>query len=311
MKKPLLCIMGILGIMLIGVPSAIAQPNPFETGGAEEPLLEASPSGGLSASTYTDRARQAVRGPFEAAPPPMAVKEREAMPPELMMEPEMGMIPPGMVPQPQQPLPTPTPFVRMIRVVTGRRVKCAVTGQLLEDVRYEEVPETMKDQFYDDGTHGDEVANDGTYTNIEEINDVIGVEAFELEIRLVNLLLAAENFGPLGFFRLFVLTDDPVSLIPKRILTEEDLDTKLESWANIFLRMFRKNKDDIYSEFYSLYVPPPPPKPKFPMPPGFNPVEMEKAKEERQRMGMETGVLGEPVGAASGRYYETEMFVGR
>ncbi|MCD6386665.1 hypothetical protein J7M23_12940 [Candidatus Sumerlaeota bacterium] len=308
MKKQILCIIGMLGIMMIAVP-IVGQLNPFETGGAEEPLLESSPSGGLSASTYTGRAREAVRGPFEPPPAPVAPKEREAIPPE-MMGPEMAMMMRAeMGAQPTPQLPTPTPFVRMIRVVTGRRVKCAVTGELLEDVRYEEVPETMKDQFYDDGTHGDEVANDGTYTNIEEINDVIGPKALELEIKLINLLLAAESYGPLGFFRLFTLTDEPVSLIPKRILTEEDLDTKLESWANIFLRMFRKNKDDIYSEFYSLYVPPPPLKPKYPMPPGFNPVEMEKAKEAQKKMGV--GVLGEPIGAASSRYYETEMFMGR
>jgi hypothetical protein len=198
----------------------------------------------------------------------------------------------------------------MIRVVTGQRVRDAVTGMLLEDVRYEEVPEYMVDQFYDDGTHGDEVANDGTYTNVVEIDDVIGPETAELQLKLINLLLGSEEMGPLGFFRLFALTDEPVSQLPKRIMTEEDLDTKLETWANVFLRMFRKNKDDLYSDFYSLYVPSPPPKPQLPIPPGFNPVEMEALKEEQEAMQSNSGndlfggsAAGDPMGGHMGRYY--------
>ncbi len=217
---------------------------------------------------------------------------------------------------PAAPVATPTPFIKMIRVITGRKVKCAVCGRLLEDVVYEEVPETMKDKFYDDGTHGDEVANDGTYTNIVEVNDVIGPECRPLLFRLVNLLSGSDDLGPLGFFRLFVMTDEPVSTVPKSIGVEEDLDTKLESWAGVFLRMFRKNKDDVYSEYYNLYVPPPPMKPKYPVPPGFNPIEAEqreKAGQAQQQRGGMMGpegpmgsgeVMGEPGAGRAGGYYK-------
>lgn len=305
MKRELNIITVLLGMVMMTLP-CFGQLNPFETGGAEKPLLESSPTGGLDASPFIDRAREAAGQP--PVPPPTAPA---AVPPEVF--PEEGFAVEGRpMMQPAAPLPTPTPFIRMMRVVTGRKVNCAVCGKLLEDIRYEEVPETMRDQFYDDGTHGDVQAGDGTYTNIEEIKDMIGSECMPLVIRLANLLLTSEEYGPLGFFRLFILTDEPVSLIGKRILTEEELDSKLESWAGIFFRMFRKNKDDLYSEFYTLYMPPPPMKPKYPMPPGFNPVEMEKMKEAQasqqagammpEYVGRE--VTGEAEGAASSRYFK-------
>lgn len=291
------------------------QLNPFDTGNAEQPILDASPSGGISPTMPLERARAAA-GVAEGQPLMTAPIDREMRDEgHTAFEPGPGMSP--YIGGPTMPVPTPTPFIKMIRVITGRRVNCAVCGKLLEDVQYDEVPETMKDLFYDDGTHGDEVANDGTYTNIEEIKDFIGPECLPLVIRLVNLLVASEDFGPLGFFRLFALTDEPVSLIPKRISTEEDLDAKLESWAGLFLRMFRQNKDDIYSAFYNLYVPPPPTKPKLPIPPGFNPVAMEKMRQQGsgqmwQGGPMPGGVMpeaagvgpaGEPVGPATGKYY--------
>ncbi len=301
----------ILALMSLVLP-VIGQLNPFETGGAEAPLVESSPTGGLDASEYTGQAESAAgRGTQPGVSFPVSPEAAEfggPMDPEMMMYNAQFRREMMGAPQ-QQLLPTPTPFIRMIRVVTGRRVKCAVCGRLLEDIRYEEVPETLKDQYYDDGTHGDEVANDGTYTNIEEISDVVGPGCLAIETRLINLLLTSEELGPLGFFRLFTLTDEPISNIPKRINTEEDLDNKLESWANVFLRMFRKNKDDIYSEFYSLYVPPPPVKPKFPLPPGFNPPEIDKMKEEMEAQERERAV-GEPMGGASSRYYEGGMMMG-
>lgn len=305
-----ICLMIII-IVIMALP-CMAQLNPFETGGAEAPIVEASPSGGISPSPFVGRTRDAaeaagMRGAVSAEGYPMEA-------PPGMMDPEMMMMRGMAAPRAQQQiqLPTPTPIVRMIRVVTGRRVHCAVCNRLLEDVRFEEVPETMRDEFYDDGTHGDEVANDGTYTNIEVVDNVIGPECVELEIKLINLLVSSEDKGPLGFFRLFALTDEDVSLVPQRILVEEDLDTKLQSWASVFLRMFRKNKDDIYSEFYSLYVPPPPQKPKLPMPPGFNPPERERleAEQEQQRGAfMGEGIMGEPMGGASGRYYDESMMM--
>lgn len=271
----------------------LAQLNPFDTGGAERPLLDASPTGGLDARTWTGRAR-AVAGSAPAAMPvppsrmgvdfvdadawagagPAAAAVAASAPPA------------GWVSAPAPgtgPTPTPTPV--MVMVIGGQRVRCAVCGTLLEDVRRAQVPEIVaKTQFHDDGTHGDLEAGDGEYTNTTERNDeFLGPECNALKQRLLALLHYCEETDSLQFFRLYATTTEPISQITKSRYEEQERDAKLKEWNERFLRMFRKNPDDPTSGFYPLYVPIPPKPPEVPMPPGFNPILAEQLREEERR----------------------------
>ncbi len=316
MRRFSLLFVGLFAILAWAFASVtLAQLNPFDTGGAERPLLDASPTGGLDASTYIGGAR-AVAAPVPAARPgPSNFVDGWAG----------GAGPPGAGAAPSEaptqwvaapapgtgPTPTPTPV--MVMVIGGQRVRCAVCGTLLEDVRRAQVPEIVaKTQFYDDGTHGDIEAGDGEYTNITERSDeFLGSECNALKERLLSLLRYCEEADSLQFFRLYATTTEPISQITKSRYEEQERDAKLKEWNERFLRMFRKNPDDPTSGFYPLYVPIPPETPGAPMPPGFNPIlaEQLRLEEERQQQQAATdrfsgarggGVTGAAAGGGGG-----------
>ncbi|MCX7001016.1 MAG: hypothetical protein NT106_12100, partial [Candidatus Sumerlaeota bacterium] len=294
-----------------GIP---AQLNPFAPSSAMDTMNEGSVSGGLPSRTYIDRAREvgiAPKAPTAATPAPR--------PPggEVLLMDEMGprgSMRPGMPIAPGQPLapgaPTPSPTPKMIRVLTGSRVECAVYGILLEDIIYKDVPESEKGNYYDDGAHGgDQEAGDGTYTNITVRKDVMSPEAHLILRRTLTLLKNVEQMEPMDFYRMNVVTSEPLSSLPKQIDEEQDRDDmKLDEWNKKFLRDFRISSDDPKSAFYPLYVPPPPSYPNVPLPEGFKPVALATPTPGGPgTMGME--IMGEPgmmgEGPPTGGYYRT------
>ncbi|HOE62189.1 MAG TPA: hypothetical protein PKW18_01880 [Candidatus Sumerlaeota bacterium] len=263
---------------------SFAQLNPFDTGGARDTLNEASPTGGMSTS-YIDRAREVGIAP---APAPQPQRQPPGYDPEIMGEippPEAeggkaGMMRPAMRRSPdmfmegpmQQEAPTPSPTPKMIRVLTGSRVECAVSGILLEDIVYKDVPESEKNNYYDDGTHGDQEANDGTYTNITVRKDVMSPESHEILKKTLTLMENIEQMESIDFYRLNVATTDPLSSLTNMVEEEKNKDLKLAEWNNNFLRIFRIDESDSNSAFYPLYIPPMPSIPAVTLPEGFKPV---------------------------------------
>jgi hypothetical protein len=325
MKK--FCLLFSLAVLfMLWIVPAGAQLNPFAPPSASEPLTSASPTGGLTASTYTGRARAAAavaNAPAPAVAPPAAaprgVADRvNAGPPGEFGKGTGQPAPEVAVAAPAPAVaPAATPAIKFVKVLAGERIKDAVNGTLLEDIHYEYVPETMlKDRFYDDGTHGDQEAGDGLYTNITERSDVLGSASNDIKLQLFSLLRTTEETSPLDFFRLHVTTSEPISSIPSDITQEKLRDERLKEWNRKFLRGYRKNPDEPTSEFYPVYVPQPPRVPvnNPPMPPGFNPVEQERLQEEAKRANVTGGgggfrgigaeVEGAPQGAASSRYYD-------
>jgi hypothetical protein len=182
-----------------------------------------------------------------------------------------------------------------IKVITGTRVFDAVTMELLDDAVVKEVPESEKANYYDDGTHGDLVANDGQYTRVEEEHDKVGQSSQRVKERLVGALVAADQLSPLEFYGYRIMTTDRVVDVPRNrawrmipdpsggpglVLAEvpvsdadavsipkyrkkmEEKDAKVKNdWAVRFLQEYRQNKDSLTSEFYSLHIPAPPPLP--------------------------------------------------
>jgi uncharacterized membrane protein YgcG len=323
MRRYLVISVGLLAILAWACTTiALGQLNPFETGGAEKPLLESSPTGGIPTSTYMNRARAVaqpqppaaqprgatatnyIEGGAAMGGPPAAAGAGAAQPSQWVAAPAPG----------QGPTPTPTPV--MVTVIGGNRVRCAVCGALLEDVRKGQVPEIeAKTKYYDDGTHGDVEAGDGEYTNIVEIDHkYIGPECNAVKERLLSLLRYCEDTDSLHFFGLYATTTEPISQITKERYEEQERDAKLKEWEERFLRMFRKNPDDPTSDFYPLYVPLPPEKPTVPIPPGFDPILAEKQREEQQQQQQQQiagggrswrgarggGVVGGPAGGGGG-----------
>ncbi|HPB32358.1 MAG TPA: hypothetical protein PLB62_12955 [Candidatus Sumerlaeota bacterium] len=244
----------------------MGQTNPFAPASVMDEM-SAAPVNTGTGNVALERARDIDGGP----PPGMMEEEMMLRAPSRARrgEGEMEFYGPG--PTNMQPTPPPTPTPKMIRVVTGSRVVCAVSGQLLEDTIYRDVPEADKDMFYDDGTHGDEVASDGTYTNITIRDDVMSPDSHKVLVKLLRLLENIEMAEPIDFFRLDVVALDPLTSLPHNINEEEERDLKLTEWNDRFLQGFRTNQNVPESPFFPLYVPSPPSYPSLPLPPGFEP----------------------------------------
>jgi hypothetical protein len=222
-------------------------------------------------------------------------------------------LPPSPVPTPFDPLAVPGAFPTepvagavaaivkpKIRAIVGTRVFDAVTGVLLDDARVTYIEESEKENYYDDGTHGDLVQNDGEYAKVDVRRDVIGQSNQRIKERLIQALNAAEQLDPVDFYGHTLLTTDRTQQEPRtrrwkvvpdergRIgykLAEVDTDTPLvvpklvtqeqqkdqtiageDGWAIRFLDEYRLAKSDVTSEFFPLYVPKPPTPPRVPPP---------------------------------------------
>lgn len=297
-KRVFWCVLLTLTIIL---PIANGQPsNPFASPQAMDTMSEGSVTGGVSTS-YIDRARQVGIAPKAQQKAPAQSKgEFDEM---AMMEMGMTRAPRGSRANAQQPMATPIPTPKQIRVLTGSRVQCAVSGEILEDIVYRDVPEWEKDNYFDDGTHGDAEAGDGTYTNITIRNDVMSPTSHVVLQRLLTLTENIEGMEPMDFYRLNVVTSEPLSTLPKQIDEEQDRDMKMSEWNDRFLRMFRVRENDPQSEFYPLYVPPPPAHPNVPLPSGFQPALKATPTPAMGQMGYGMGIEGEGMGGHMGNYY--------
>jgi len=188
----------------------------------------------------------------------------------------------------------------MIKVIAGERVFCHVTGKLLDDAREMNKEESeAKLNYYDDGTHGDELPNDGIYTNITESDEYMSLDADVLRRRVLSAVVQAEARSPMDFFLRHVSTIEPVSIVPNEIKLEEDRDKKIEEWAREFLRLYRVDPEDPRSGFWPAFIPPPPPLPDAPLPKGFDPRQGAAGVG-----GQGAGVLGSGAGA------ENMLFMG-
>lgn len=217
--------------------------------------------------------------------------------------------------QPQPGFGAPQPGVPAIpkkTVVSGERFYDNYTRELLEEAMVSEVNETEVDgQYFDDGTHGDSLANDEVYANVTDNYDYVGQLTHKLRKRNVALLLAAEEIEPLEFFRLLAVTNDPLSTVNHEMAEEETRDDRIRDWNNRFLAFARMNPSDEKSKFHPLHVPRAPQPPSIPIPAGFDP-RPPKVEEQGGPGGGTPGDLaagywegegGNPRGAASSRYF--------
>jgi len=107
----------------------------------------------------------------------------------------------------------------------------------------------------------------------------------------------------------------PLQPVPKMVDLETEQDKKLMEWVDRRLRDYRTEPDNLQSTFYKAYMPTPPRAPNIPLPAnftnlplpeGFVPPTQTAAGGGGQGFvgdGGDAGVTGEPIGAASSRYF--------
>ncbi|MFC1601191.1 hypothetical protein ACFL34_02450 [Candidatus Sumerlaeota bacterium] len=172
------------------------------------------------------------------------------------------------------------------KVLTGMRVTDHVSGRLLDDIYYDEVPvddiDSLDPAANDDGIWPDLVANDGTYSNFSESNEFLGPESNGIKQRLIRMIESAEELDPLEFFMIPVASVDSYSpsdylveeeqkqKMPSYLEQEEARDSKILEWNSLFLRDYRIDPKSPISEFWPLYVPRPPQMPRSEPPEGFS-----------------------------------------
>lgn len=207
-------------------------------------------------------------------------------------------------------LPGATATVKKITVISGTRVFDAYPhnqGQLLDDAVKRKVPVTEKDKYYDNGTHGDLIADDQEYTKVDERRDVLGLANQRAKEQLIQALVVAEGYNPLEFYGYSLMSTDRAETAPRNraweivpdpkggpgfTLAERPIQKSLQvpkyrdkmkekdarfkdengnGWAYKFLEGYRKNSDSLTSDFYPLYIPLPPQVPSVAPPLGWQP----------------------------------------
>lgn len=305
--------------------TAPAQLNPF----VDSETMDSANSGGtggLNSSTYLDRARGAVDA-ANNAPSGQLPNSGGAPPPPPPPTTGGGLGAPPTAPS----LPN-FNLGGTLRAWGGERIKCHRTGQILQDAREISILATASSSYFDDGVNGnDAVAGDNTYTNITERSDYISPEAHQIKTKIIRTLqftggyVATSDFPeglkPQSFRQVRFATTEPLSPLPKLVDLETERDKAVAEWAQSFLRDFRINPDQMDSDFYPTYLPPPPKAPNIPLPITYTPLPKEDAAGEgggaasgggtggTGEQGGQKGSLfdndtsGEPIGNASSRYF--------
>lgn len=156
--------------------------------------------------------------------------------------------------QPQNNQPAPPPEIKMIPVVEGELVISAKSGEILQKPEKKMVPETLKDNYYDDGTHGDEVANDGIYSNVVVRKDVISKDEFKQRLMLESLINRISKDNPVEFYRLYVAADGHDPEIPSYSYWKSRRDEFVNDYKARVLAPYK----DANGNFYEVYEPPKP-----------------------------------------------------
>jgi hypothetical protein len=124
-----------------------------------------------------------------------------------------GAMPPGfMVPggRPGVQTGAPQPEIEFVKVKVGEKVICAKTDVVLKDVEVKEIPrsELGEGVYFDDGTHGDENANDEIWSKITIRKDVISEEANSVKEKLEAICDYARDMSPVEFYGVFMASED-------------------------------------------------------------------------------------------------------
>ncbi|MEW6238939.1 MAG: hypothetical protein AB1656_26445 [Candidatus Omnitrophota bacterium] len=131
----------------------------------------------------------------------------------------------------------------------GEKVYDAVFGDLLEyKVYYIQVlADSVGKDYYDDGTHGDEVAFDGMPSLIYITRDsYLGPFSIKYKHQLENMLKQTQEMGPLLFYNLNVATKDPESKVEKIKDRNKQMESEVLEFIKGQLAQFEGYDDEKY-----------------------------------------------------------------
>jgi hypothetical protein len=209
----------------------------------------------LITSGFTQEAGVGGFNPIQRArdaagqPPPLVspdeVRRFEAAAPQVT--PDVGV--PGVTNSPKEE--------KKYTVIEGVHEWCVKCGKELRKPKRKEVLESQLSGFYDDGTHGDEVAGDGIYSNVTEERDRLDDQCWEELQSFRRLVEHAQQDSPVEFYMVYSATEDPQSNPPSPIPTYGYWASRRDSSDGFFsdytTRIFAPFKDPITKEFYKHY----------------------------------------------------------
>ncbi|MFB3895773.1 MAG: choice-of-anchor X domain-containing protein [bacterium] len=153
--------------------------------------------------------------------------------------------------------PTPPKEEKKYTVIEGVHEWCVKCGKELRKPKRREVLESQLSGFYDDGTHGDEVAGDGIYSNITEERDRLCDQCWEQLQSYQRLIEHAQQDSPVEFYMVYSATEDPQTNPPSPIPTYGYWASRRDGTDGFFsdytTRIFAPFKDPITKEFYKHY----------------------------------------------------------
>ncbi|MCX7918850.1 MAG: zinc ribbon domain-containing protein [bacterium] len=156
---------------------------------------------------------------------------------------------PGTQPQPKEE--------KRYTVKEGVHEVCVKCNKELRQPKKREISESELSGFYDDGTHGDEVAGDGIYSNITEQKDRLCEQCWGQLQSLRRLVDFAKNDSPIEFYMVYVASEDPVTNPPSPIPTYGYWASRRDGtdgfFADFTTRIFAPFKDPITKEFYKQF----------------------------------------------------------
>ena len=149
------------------------------------------------------------------------------------------------------PIPEPIPEGDFVQVKDGEKIVCALCGKTLKnvEVKYLPVEEVGQGIYFDDGTHGDEKANDGIFSQINVIRNVICEDDNTLKERFEWLCEKSLDTDVLDFYGIPYATDRSSDSVTARFLIDS---------RNNFVIDFRKKHlekfiDDETGQYYLVY----------------------------------------------------------
>lgn len=202
---------------------------------------------------YPLRPQQAVPARQPQVPPEMMIPPEIAIPPEELARFERGLGAagiPGAIPAPAEEKPP----IKMITVVEGEHIFCAKCRKELQKPERKQVPETEISGYFDDGTHGDEVANDGIYSNVIEKRNVLCERCYWQKEAISRLIDKASRDNPVEFYMIYVASLEKGSEIPSYEYWRARKEEFLEEYKSRVLASYK----DENGNFYPKYTPPRP-----------------------------------------------------
>jgi len=142
-------------------------------------------------------------------------------------------------------------------VLEGVHEWCVKCNKELRTPKKREILESQLSGYFDDGTHGDEVAGDGIYSNVTEERDRLCDQCWAAFQSLQRMIDYAKQDSAIEFYMVNVASENPLSNPPSPIPTYGYWAARRDGADGFFsdftVRIFLPFKDPITKEVYKQF----------------------------------------------------------